>query len=178
MRISCNKSILNIIILVIIIFLTSENVFSQLDEIENLVPKNVPLKIEFKNYDTEDWEHDLEITVTNTGKKPIYYLYFNLFMDGEYKNGGPVGTPLLFGSNHLFSTGQSVATTEDISIKSGETYSFKINKNTADARLRLKASGKLSNPRKVVLELSLINFGDGTGAVIGEGKVYPFKKKI
>ena len=46
------------------------------------LPKHVPLKIKAKNIKSKKWAHDLEIEVTNTSNKPIYYLSFMVVMQG------------------------------------------------------------------------------------------------
>ena len=42
--------------------------------LENKLPKSVPLKIEFSGNDNLSWWYDIEVKVTNKGKKPIYFL--------------------------------------------------------------------------------------------------------
>ena len=46
----------------------------------NLVPQHLPLKIKIKNLESEKWVHDLEVEVTNTSDKPIYFIEFFLVM--------------------------------------------------------------------------------------------------
>src|SRR5262249_31090241 len=46
------------------------------------VPKHLPLKFEVRNLDSDHWVYDLEIVVTNTSTKPIYYLDFFITMPG------------------------------------------------------------------------------------------------
>ena len=77
MNFSSTKFGLGLIGLLLVIIFSSNNSFGQLLEIENKIPKNVPIKIEFEHQDSEDWARDLEIKVTNTGKKPIYFYCFS-----------------------------------------------------------------------------------------------------
>jgi uncharacterized ubiquitin-like protein YukD len=47
-------------------------------EIDNQIPKHLPIKVTIKNLekvkklDNEEWMRDLEIEIKNTGEKPIY----------------------------------------------------------------------------------------------------------
>ena len=46
------------------------------------IPKHLPLKFEVKNLNSERWVYDLEINVTNTSAKPIYFLDFFITVPG------------------------------------------------------------------------------------------------
>src|SRR6185436_16589662 len=67
---------------------TQERVF------ENTIPKDVPIKIKikkekeqsFKDLKNEKWLRELEIELTNTGERPIYYL--DLLLVSDVKLGG------------------------------------------------------------------------------------------
>lgn len=37
------------------------------------VPSHVPLRVKVKNLNSKKWAHDLEVEVTNTSDKPIYF---------------------------------------------------------------------------------------------------------
>src|SRR5258708_1238763 len=53
--------------------------------IENTIPKDVPIKIKikkekeqsFKDLNNEEWVREFELEVTNTGDKPIYFLFLD-----------------------------------------------------------------------------------------------------
>lgn len=167
------KPILNIILLLLIMFLANEYSLGQLAEIENRVPKNVPVKIEIKNYDREDWAHKLEIKVTNISKKPIYFLFLILKLDQISPQGGHYGFALIYGKGHLYT--ENLAQEEDIPILPDETYTFKIRKDSADARMLRKKQENFVDPQKAFLGLGWLSFGDGTG-MMSTGKL--FKKKL
>src|SRR6266566_2898691 len=38
------------------------------------IPSHVPLKIKVNNLNHKKWVHDLEVEVTNTSDKPVYFL--------------------------------------------------------------------------------------------------------
>ena len=86
---------------------------AQLSKIENQVPRGVPLKIEFKGYDSNNWIRDLEIVVTNTGKKPIYFLFLSFTLDVKAEDGNVLGFPLLFGNGDLYSTDSEASFGDD-----------------------------------------------------------------
>lgn len=58
-------------------------------QVVDLIPKHVPIKIKikkekeagFKDLSNEKWAREFELEVTNTGTKPIYYLYFHVMTD-------------------------------------------------------------------------------------------------
>ncbi len=72
-------------------------------ELENTIPKHVPLKIKvsdrkekaFRDLKNEHWLRDLEIEVTNTGDKPIYMLELNISMPDVIAPNG-----LVYGFRH------------------------------------------------------------------------------
>lgn len=46
------------------------------------LPKHIPLKIHAKNVNSKKWANDLEIEVTNTSNRPIYYFDLILHLQG------------------------------------------------------------------------------------------------
>jgi hypothetical protein len=154
-----------------IIPLASGSIFGQLTEIENKLPKIVPLEVEFKNYDKENWWHDLEIKVTNTGKRPIYYLSLYLWLDANYpQNVGPGSGKQMaiyfeFGDiKRFFSTSNGeMARPDDPAILAGESYTFTVGDNYIKGWDLLKKSGSFAEPVKGKLEHGFTNFGNGTG---------------
>src|ERR1700745_1456155 len=47
-------------------------------ELKDEIPKHVPIKVKVKNLNSEKWTRDLEVEVTNTGDKPIFFLFLIL----------------------------------------------------------------------------------------------------
>lgn len=169
------KLIFGAVLLLSIISLTDKSVFGQLTKIENKLPKIVPLEVEFKNYHKENWWHDLEIKVTNTGKKPIYYLSMYLWLDATYpESGGPEsGKPMAisfdFGDLRRFfsSTNGETAALEDPAILPGESYTFRVPDNYVKGYDLRKKLGSFNEPREAQLEHGWTNFGDDTGILPG-----------
>lgn len=156
------------------IFLMSSAASAQIPEMENKVPENIPLKIETKNSDSPKWVYDMEIEVTNTGKKPIYFLFLSLTFDLKDERGVVFGFPLIFGNNELYST-EGLSSIGDAAIQPGEKYTFKIKKSSADAWMKRKLRTNSAEPQKAFLKLGWLSFGDGTGFK-GGGSMY--KKKL
>lgn len=174
------KRLFRILFLLTIVFVPAA--LGQLTEIENKLPKNVPLKIEFKNYDKENWLRDLEIKVTNTGNKPIYYLALTLWLDATYpENLGPGSgkqqvISFEFGDLRKFysTEGKYLAGLDDPAINPGDFYVFTVPENTLKNRELLEQRADFRDPQRGELEHSFTNFGDGTGILKGGT---PFSKK-
>ena len=162
-------------LLLLLTVATERRVLGQLTKIENQIPKSVPLKVEFKNYENENWWHDLEIKVTNTGKKPIFYLYLSLDTDRKGPNGNGFTFPLPFGDSRRLLSTDGVAAGDDAAILPGESYIFKISAIDAKAWDFAKTFDDFVEPRKAVLRHTWTNFGDGTGFKPGGTA---FKKKL
>jgi hypothetical protein len=138
--------------------------------IEDKVPKNVPIKLEFVKADSPTWVRDLNIKVTNTGTKPIRFLYLDLVLDVLADTGYPWGFPLVFGNGDLYST-TVLANNDDKSIEPNETFTFKVDRSTADAWEHSQSTGAIQGCR-AQLRFGWLNFGDGTGI---KGGGTPFK---
>lgn len=164
-----------LLIFICIISLSHFSASAQL-AIENKFPKAAPLKVEFKNDASPDWAHELEIIVTNTGKKPIYYLYILLYLDVKDETGITRGFTFDFGNGKTLYSTEGVAAEGDPSLLPNESYTFKIDDNTAKAWDLSKRRTTFVEPRSAELSLGWLNFGDGTG-LQGGGKPFPFRKQ-
>jgi hypothetical protein len=156
------------------LFAFPQIVKAQLSEIKNEFPKNVPVKVEFKNYDKPNWWNHLEIKVTNIGKKPIFYLSMTLITDRVTPEGKQIGFPLRFGDiTRLYST-ERLANEADPSIPPKGSYTFVISRSDSRAWDFAKTKVNFVEPTTAVLRHQFLNFGDGTGLEPGGT---PFKKK-
>jgi hypothetical protein len=72
-------------------------------EIEDKIPKHVPIKVRIKqdkeravkDMKNDQWVRDFELEVTNTSDKPIYFLDFYIVIPEIItENGGTLGMPL------------------------------------------------------------------------------------
>lgn len=77
--------------------LISGSAASQERIFENQIPAHIPIKIKikkekeasFKDLKNEKWLSEFELEVTNTGDKPIYFLYINLGTNVKLDGSGP-----------------------------------------------------------------------------------------
>jgi hypothetical protein len=147
--------------------------------LENTIPKQVPIRIKvkkdkeqsFKDLKNEKWLRELEIELTNTGEKPIYYL--DLLLVSDVKLGG---------NNLMFSLGYgrdalgdlvTKALPEDVPIMPGETFIFKIHSGQISAWEKSVRDGKHSESARIEIKIEALSFGDGTGLFGNSGTAYP-----
>lgn len=142
--------------------------------IYKFVPSHLPIEVEVKNFDKEDWMKELEIKVTNMGDKPIYFLGFVLrFPDVKAKNNVPVVMYLRYGRGELIDP-ENKATSEDVPIKKGESCVIKISESQISGwNVNRAASVSSHQMRSIYLRFQMLNFGDGTGYYGIDGFQYP-----
>jgi hypothetical protein len=150
-------------------------------EIENKIPKHLPIKVKFKkekedkikDVDNDQWVREFELEVTNTSEKPIYYLNMYLLLP-EFigPSGGVRGMPLRYGRMDFVKL-ETRPLPDDVSIKPGETYIFKIPETDQRGWYARQAAGPVTNPRKLQLIFTSLSFGDGTGFHGTGGLPYP-----
>jgi len=145
------------------------------------IPKHLPLKVKiseaqeqgFKKVDTERWLRDFELEVTNTGDKPIYYLYLLLRLpEAKISMGTTLVYPLRYGRSKL-SDIEFKAEPEDIPIKPGETYSFRIHRGQVMVWEKSVRERKLPQPIIVELAFQKLSFGDRSGYGGPDGQKVP-----
>ena len=177
-RYSLSSPFLSLLIYVVILLSVApeQRVLSQLSSIENKIPRSVPLKIGFKNYDKENWWRDLQITAANTGNKPIYYLWLILWLDTTDGNGKQRALSFKCGNVEKFysTSNEETAREGDVAILPGETYIFMLDSSSVKFWNLLKQRDVFSEPRKAVLDHGFTSFGDGTGLLAGGT---PFSQK-
>src|SRR5438067_785121 len=67
-------------------------------QLENRIPSHLPIKIKVKNLNSSRWVDDLEIEVTNTSTKPIYFLLFYVaFPEVKAPSGDPISFTMRYG---------------------------------------------------------------------------------
>lgn len=154
-------------------------------EIEDKIPKHLPLKVKLKkekeakikDFENDAWLLDFELEVTNTSEKPIYFLDVFVIFPEFVVNGGAKGIPLRYGRMD-FIKADTRPLPDDIPIKPGETYTFKIPDQDLQAWSNRKAAGLAGNPRKLRFIFAGLSFGDGTGFHGTTGVPYPRAKQI
>ncbi|MCU1265354.1 MAG: hypothetical protein JWM21_1672 [Acidobacteria bacterium] len=136
-------------------------------QFEDAVPTDVPIKIRikkekeksFRDLDNEKWLSDFELELTNTGNKPIYFVYLTLITDVKVGDQRLV-FPQAYGRAELGNI-VTPAMLNDVPIKPGDTYVFKI--GPVPAWERAIRDHRFAQPRRIRAELQSLSFGDGTG---------------
>lgn len=127
------------------------------------VPAHLPLKIKVKNVNSKKWVHDIEVEVTNTSDKPIYFLDFYINLPGiKGLMGSTVGFWLHYGRSQLIDFTIPVLP-DDVPLRPGEKYTFKIPESSANGWDHLREKEGRPEPKVMKLIFQQINFGDGTG---------------
>ena len=131
--------------------------------IENQIPFHIPIKVELNNLDKEPLLRHLQVKVTNTGSKPIYFLQLYVDLPKNLSEAGhALVCPLRYGRMEFIDLFEKVQP-EDVPIRPGESYVFKIPKNNLDAtESYLMEKGELFDLKLIYLYFSYVNFGDGT----------------
>jgi hypothetical protein len=132
-------------------------------KLENNLPRHLPLKVKVKNLNSKKWVNELEVEVTNTSDKPIYFLLFYIVMP-EVKS--PTGNKIAFRIQYGrfdFVEFSTAVKPDDVPIQPGETHTFKIEDMNVDEWEAFKTHEHQPEPKKIELVFSLLNFGDGTG---------------
>lgn len=136
---------------------------------ENPIPKDVPIKVKIKkekeesakSMTNEKWVREFELEVTNTGDKPIYFLFLHLITDVKF-GGLPLMFSLVYGRVELGDI-ISKALPDDIPIKPGETHAFKIHAGQVSAWEKSVREERHAQASRIKIKLESLSFGDGTG---------------
>jgi hypothetical protein len=148
------------------VFISSSAQSSEVRTLEDTTPKHVPIKLKirkekekaFKDLKNEHWLRDLEIEVTNSGDKPIYFLSVVLTMVGvRAPDGNEYGFPLHYGKAWHLSVPPGP---NDIPLQPGETYIFRIPVAWIKG---WETDKRYLQPKQVRVTFQKLNFGDGTG---------------
>lgn len=142
------------------------------------IPARVPLKVLVKNRErvadpsNAEWLRDLEVEVTNTGSRPIYFVSLLLLLPGAKLGRLQPVYNLRFGSPALGSY-TAIARPEDVPLAPGASVVIKVPEDEAATWEAWRARGAATDPRQLVLALHQLNFGDGTGFVGRDGRPMP-----
>ncbi|HEU4833535.1 MAG TPA: hypothetical protein VFS90_03930 [Pyrinomonadaceae bacterium] len=155
----------------LLLVVTSQGAAARERKIGIGIPKHLPLKFEIRNLNSDRWVFDLEIDVTNTSTKPIYYLDFFITMPG-YKSkitGNKLGFWFSYGRIELVDFAEPLLP-DDVPIAPGEKHTFKIRETLAKGwEEQSKREGR-PEPQVLDLQFQSLNFGDGTGFVSTAGQ--------
>lgn len=143
-------------------------------EVVEKIPKHLPIKVKIKrparlkDAKNEDWLGELELEVTNTGTKPIYYLHISVYLPDVFAPSGlNYGYGLQYGRGKLVSISEPVLR-DDVPIHPGGVVILKVPAEQAELWKRGRERGDRINPKKIEFRFNNLNFGDGTGFVGGK----------
>jgi hypothetical protein len=157
---------------------------SQERQVENNLPKDVPLKVKlkpakeakFKELNNSEWLRDFELEVTNNSEKPVYFIEFWLMLpDVKTENDNPVAFSLRYGRGDFIEYGTR-AIESDVPIQPGETHIFTVPKGKQQGWREFKVKRNAADPTRVRIKFIQLSFGDGTGFTSG-GEAYPFRNE-
>ena len=149
---------------------------------ENKIPAHIPIKIKikkekeasFKDLKNEKWLREFELELTNTGDKPIYFLYIIMNTNVKVDNGLEMAYPLSYGRAELGDI-TTKATSNDVPIKPGETIYL----NVGEVPYWEKGVREKRWPEstKFTAAIQVLSFGDGTGYFGAELYPPPARRK-
>lgn len=137
--------------------------------IVNTIPSKVPIKIEFINGGMKSALEDIEIRVTNIGKKSIYYLGLNVSSEKDFQYRHGVGFADFQIGNRSFSDfSRPFATleaerSETTPFKPGDVIVLQISKKQAELSWKLMMDYGYARDSRLKLCMSILRFEDGTG---------------
>jgi hypothetical protein len=152
--------------------------------IENKVPAHVPLEVKIKpdkeskikDPNNKNWFRDLEIQITNTSDKPIYY--FNLFVempDVKSETGSTMTFPIFYGRSDLVDFNVKPVP-EDVPLLPKQTYTFVLSEKKAIAWEAWLKVHKKNDSTTLQITFNHLSFGDGTGFTSSLAIPYPVKQ--
>jgi hypothetical protein len=142
---------------------------------ENAIPEHVPIKVKlkseksFKDLKEKGWARELELEVKNTGSKPIHYLYvIFLLPDSLLEDGISIGFRVSYGRSSL-SDANTPLRPDEPPIPPGESFTLKLRETTWKGFEMQREEKKITDPKRVRLELQILEYGDGTGFETTQG---------
>ncbi|HMQ03042.1 MAG TPA: hypothetical protein PKD26_03930 [Pyrinomonadaceae bacterium] len=133
------------------------------ETLENKVPKHLPIKVEILYGKRAELLENAEIKVTNTGKRPIFFLKFMVSTADSPELSVKYGLgSFYFGRRELITFG-NLANSDDPSLKPGESLLFTVSKKRVDAYRKARRDEHQIIPERYELIFQFLNFGDDTG---------------
>ncbi|HYX29477.1 MAG TPA: hypothetical protein VE863_13005 [Pyrinomonadaceae bacterium] len=144
-------------------------------QVENTVPKNVPLDVKltkekeknWKDLKNENWARDFEVEVTNTGDRPIYFFGFSLYFDVPNNDQENFRADIAYGRPEISRIG-SKPTAADVPLKPGESKILTLQPGDASWLEWGRREKGWRLPTKVRIKIGGLNFGDGTGFILDQ----------
>ena len=133
------------------------------ETLENKVPKHLPIKVEILYGKRAEVLENAEIKVTNTGKRPIFFLKLIVSTADSPELSVKYGlSSFYFGRRELITFG-NLANSDDPSLKPGESLLFTVSKKRVVAHRQARRDEHQIIPERYELIFQFLNFGDDTG---------------
>lgn len=142
-----------------------EQADSSVRVIEDQIPTHIPIKVDLGNLEAEPLYRNLEVKVTNTSNKPIYYLELMIVLpDVQAPEGAATILPLRYGRTKLINFQEPIKA-EDVPIRPGESYVLKATEKYLGRLERYfdKIKFARSEIKTIQVAFQELNFGDQTG---------------
>ena len=137
-------------------------------EVEDKIPKHLPIKVKVKNEQSlkdsknKKWASEVEVEVKNIGDKPIYFVNVEFVMRDVVIEGAELVLFASYGRGRL-AVPETPLEEGDVPIMPGETVTLKVAESYAKAFEKGRdEEQKWNDPKKIGIEVQIINFGDGT----------------
>ena len=151
---------------------------------ESKIPAHVPLKIKIKKEKEEktldisnkDWFRDIEIEVTNTSDKPIYFLSLNVELaDLAPARPNALRTFFLGYGRGEFYEQNTKPIPGDIPIEPNATHTFVIDEDQRNGFEKWRSQNSGRDAFKLQMSINHLSYGDGTGFTTLGALPFPFK---
>ena len=137
--------------------------------LESLISKEVPITVKvkrekedsFKDLKNKDWANEFELELTNTGNKPIFFVFMYLITDVRL-DGSALQFQVLFGRPELGDI-VSKASPDEPAITPGETYIFRFSPSELRMWQDDVRKGNFPDATRIQVLPQELSFGDGTG---------------
>ena len=140
------------------------------------VPKHLPLKIKFEKAETEDLLATINVKVTNTGNKPIYFLLLDIVPTDITDNKGIKFSFRLTYGEMKFYTPSEYASIEDKPILPGESTELSVDPKVLEGWNQRLDKDKKLKPKHFEFNFRFLSFGDGSGFWSSDGQ--PFSGRL
>lgn len=137
-------------------------------KIENVVSEHAPVKVKlrneksFKDARNKNWARELEIEVKNVGDKPIYFVNVAIVMPEIIIDGGKFMLGTSYGRTKL-KLPETPVEDGDVPILPGESVTLKMRDAEVKAFEHFRDDERRwEDPKRIEIEVQIINFGDGT----------------
>lgn len=151
---------------------------------ESNIPPHVPLKVKIKkekeekalDINNKNWFRDIEIEVTNTSDKPIYFLSLDIEMVdlAPDRPNAITGFFLTYGRGEFIEQ-NTKPIPEDVPIEPKATHTLVISENQRNGFEKWRTENKGRDSLKLRMWINHLSYGDGTGFTSLGALPFPFK---